>query len=170
MISLELSPQSTRARSARRGSLVVEAVISAALLGTAAYALTRLARTSAVLSQQADQQLAATLTAENLVERLRRVETGDLSQQATTIAQSLADTSQCEIGVFTESFTNADRQGIHLRIDVTSSPQNRVTLHDWRLVDSSDLVDPSDGEDDNGSVNVEGDEDSSGETGEGDDE
>lgn len=150
---LESYLKTIRARPARRGSLVIEAVISAALLATAGYALTRLARTSSTLSQQADQQLAATLTAENLVERLRALESDELQQRATTVAQSLADASQCEIEVLTESFTHAGREGIHIRIDVSSSPQNRVTIHDWRLVDSNNAGEEDPDDDDSGDAN-----------------
>jgi len=117
----------------RGGSLVIEAVIAAALLATATYGLTQLAKSAAVLRQQSDQRLAATLAAENTLERLRGVPLAELTGQADEVAEIVAASSGCEVDVSTTPFTAAARDGIHLRVDVSPSQNIRVTLHDWRL-------------------------------------
>jgi hypothetical protein len=117
----------------RRGSLIIEAVISVALLATAGYALTRLARNAANLSQQADQRLVATLTAANTIERLRGLSAQQVSERASDVATDLSEVSGCEVQLATEPFTTPDHTGIHIRIVVSAPGNVRVTAHDWRL-------------------------------------
>jgi hypothetical protein len=137
---------------ARRGSLVIEAAISVALLATAAYGLTRLASDWAQLNRQADQRLAATLAAENTRERLRRVTDDRLEEQAVEIAALVAEASGCDIEVSTEPFTHRDREGIHVRVEASPERNTRVTLHDWRLPATRSQQSESSGEETSGSV------------------
>jgi len=122
----------------RRGALIVEAVIALVLLATATVALTKLARSSAALVRQSDQRLTATLAAENTIQRLRGVATGDLADQADTVAKLVAQDAGCEIDVTTEPFTTGERQGIHLRVDASFSPAVGISLHDWRFDSEAD--------------------------------
>ncbi len=120
-------------RSQRRGSLVIEAVIASALLATAILALGKLAQSAAALGHQADQRLAATLAGENLLERLRAVPIEAVGERADELADVVAQQTQCDVEVSAKPFSVADREGIHVQVDVSPSPQVRVTLHDWRL-------------------------------------
>ena len=127
------SLRSARRGSERAGSLVIEAVISVALLASATYALTKLARSTAELNRQTDQRLAATLTAENALERLRGLSAEQVAQQVAGIAQSMSESSGCDVEITSAPFVSGDRGGIHIRVDVVPSENARVTLHDWRL-------------------------------------
>jgi len=117
----------------RRGALIIEAVIALVLLTTATIALTKLAKSSAALGQQSDQRLTATLAAENTIQRLQGVAAEKLSEQADQVAALVAQDAGCEIDVSTEPFTTGDREGIHVRVDVSIAPAIRVSLHDWRF-------------------------------------
>lgn len=121
-------------RRRRRGSLVIEAAIAVTLLATAAYGLSRLASGWTVLSRQADQRLTATLAAENARERLRRLSDEQLTEQADAIAAAIGEESGCQLSVTTTPFTDADRDGMHVRVDVVPGANVRVTLHDWRII------------------------------------
>jgi Tfp pilus assembly protein PilV len=104
-------------------------VISVALLASASFALTKLARSAAELSQQSDQRLTAVLTAENTLERLRGVPAEQLARRSDEVAEQMTLASGCQVEVTTASFP----QGVHVRVDVSPSANSRVTLHDWRL-------------------------------------
>ena len=118
----------------RAGSLIIEAVVSVALLASATFALAKLAQSAAELSQQSDQRLAAALVAENTLERLRGVPAEQIASRSEDVAEQMRMTSGCKVEVTTEPFS----QGVHVRVDVSPSPNVRVTLHDWRLAAPDD--------------------------------
>jgi Tfp pilus assembly protein PilV len=127
-------PPPRRTNSPRTGSLVIEAVIAVALLATAAYGLTKLASSAAALSRQSDQRLAATLAAENTVERLRRLPAERLAAEAGGVAQLVSESAACQVEVSTETFSVAAGKSVHVRVDASPAKNIRVTLHDWRWV------------------------------------
>ena len=119
----------------RVGSLIVEAVIASMLMVTATIALAQLARHSAALSSQADQRLAATLAAENMIERLNDLSDDKVRAGAAAVVAEVAEVSGCRIVVDSEPFDSGSGRGLHVR--VVASPQAdadlRVSLHDWRI-------------------------------------
>ncbi len=117
----------------RRGSLVIEAVVVIALLATAFVALGKLAATSAALSQNADQRLAATLAAENLLQRLQSVSIDAVVADAQQIAKTIQDSCGYQINLKTDQFRASERDAIHVAVTVTASDVVSVTLHDWRI-------------------------------------
>lgn len=128
-----MSAHQSNRRPDRRGSLVVEAAIVVILLATAAFALTRLARSSAALNRQADQRLAATLAAENAVDHLRNVAADQLAEKADQVAKQVSESNQVDIKVVTDEFELNGTSGIHVRVESTPSEVVKVTLHDWRI-------------------------------------
>ena len=131
-------------RRGRRGSLVIEAAIAVTLLATAAYGLSRIASGWTVLSRQADQRLTATLAAENARERLRRLSDEQLPEQADAIAAAIGEETGCQLSVTTTPFTDDDRDGVHVRVDVVPGVNMRVTLHDWRIIQQPEQEPESD--------------------------
>ncbi|MGI9474886.1 MAG: hypothetical protein ACR2NZ_25370 [Rubripirellula sp.] len=131
----------------RNGSLVIECVIAAALIATATLALTRLARNSVALNHQADDRLAAKLTAENLLERSKSIDIDRLESQFGPLAAKMQEETDAIIDVSANPFESGEHQGVHLRIEVAAAPNAAVTLHDWRIaekdVDSEQLTDTS---------------------------
>lgn len=127
-------PPLRRTNFPRTGSLVIEAVIAVALLATAVYGLTKLASSAAALSRQSDQRLAATLAAENTVERLRRLPAERLAAEARGVAQLVSESAACDVEVSTEIFSVAAGNSVHVRVDASPTKNVRITLHDWRWI------------------------------------
>jgi Tfp pilus assembly protein PilV len=136
LIQLQHRPPQ-RTKFPRSGSLVIEAVIAVALLATAAYGLAKLASSAAALSRQSDQRLAATLAAENTVERLRRLPAERLAAEAGGVAHLVSESAACEVKVSTDIFSVAAGKSVHVRVDASPAKNIRVTLHDWRWVNES---------------------------------
>ena len=117
----------------RGGSLVIECVVAAVLIATASLAMTQMAKQAIDLNQQANQRLAAKLTAENLLERLRNLPADRLEAESGSIASETEETSLSAIEIAVTPFESGDHRGLHLRVQVDAAPNARVTLHDWRL-------------------------------------
>ena len=153
MIRDKALPERRHGRSRRRGSLIIEAVIAVALLATAGLALTRLASSAALLSRHSSQTLAATLTAENTIERFRGLAADQVLQRAADIGTDLANQSGCQVQVETDEFLTSEQKGIHIQVTVTIEDSIRVVAHDWRLSGQGEVANrdddqPSEDEDD----------------------
>lgn len=120
--------------SSRQGSLVIECVVAAALIATATLALTRLAHHTTQLNHQSNDRLSAKLTAENFRERCKEIDAAQLETRVAALAESMSQQYGAEITVRSDSFESGNRNGIHLRIHVATTPNAHVTLHDWRLI------------------------------------
>lgn len=129
----------------RRGSLVIEAVISIALLATAGIALTRLSQNASVLNLQSDDRLALTLTAENTIDRLRAVPDQELAENAERIADAMSKSYRCKVEVDVVEFDGPGGSGLHLVVTATDNRSQRVQLHDWRVAVTGEL--PEEGDD-----------------------
>lgn len=131
-----------RRKTARRASLMVEAVIAVTLLSTAIVALGKLAQSTARLQIQSDQRLTAALAADNLFERLREIPTPSIDESAKELAAQWLAKTGCKLEVETEPFTVRGRDGVHVTVISRPSDGRPVTLHDWYLASPSE--DPSD--------------------------
>ena len=125
--------RSSNCHRSRCGSLIVESVIVIALLATAFVALGNLATSSSAISQNADQRLAATLAAENMLQRLQAVSFDSVIEQSPAVAKLIQNSSGYELQVKAEEFRAGDRDAIHLIVTVAASETVSVTLHDWRF-------------------------------------
>lgn len=129
----------TRRRRLRDGSLLIEAVIAIMLLATASLAVMRLAATSVTLQRDAEQKLAATLTAQNILARLDRMspesfdDLDGLSKSLEQIEVSYEETFPGDVVISARRFENQGIAGVHLHVLVTIGPNVRVSLDDWRL-------------------------------------
>ena len=121
----------------RTGSLIIESVVATALLATALVALGKLAATSAAISQTADQRLAATLIAENVLERLKVVEFDAVPGESAEIAASIQQSCPYEVQVTGDAFLAGDREARHIIVTVRPSLHVTIQLHDWRVRETS---------------------------------
>ncbi len=121
----------------RRGSLIIESVVAIALLATAFIALGNLAASSAAISRNADQRLAATLAAENVLEQLRDVPFDALAQKASELGKAIEDSYGYKSQIETNDFRVGGRDAVHLAVTIRPSENVSVTLHDWRIDQSS---------------------------------
>ncbi len=117
----------------RSASVIIEVVLSAALLATAGVALAKLSRGAGSLSQQADQHLAAELAADNVLNRLASLPADEVKERAAKIAKAVAEDTGCEVDTNVESFESGDARGVHVRVEVTTEMAVRVVRHAWRL-------------------------------------
>ena len=117
----------------RRGSSILEAVISVALLASAMFALSKLSQSAAAMSRQADLRLSAQVAAENVITRLQNVPAADLADAANQAAQAVESNSNCQITVDTHEFSSGSGTGVHLTVIATSGKNESVKRHDWRL-------------------------------------
>ncbi len=119
--------------SRRHGSLIIEAAVSFVLLTTAAVGLMQLARSSTVLTRDADMRTACELATENAIQRLSDVPLSEIESRVEEVAKAVTEITKCEVTISTEPFETGDRQGIHLRVQASANHDQRVTLHDWRF-------------------------------------
>ncbi len=117
----------------RRGSLIIESVVALALLTTAFLALGKLAGASAALAKDANRRLSATLTGENVLERLRMISFDAVIDDAAQIAAAMQESYGCEIQVATEAIELNDREAIHVVVTVQPAATLSITLHDWLI-------------------------------------
>ena len=129
----------------RRGSLIIESVVAIALLATAFLALGNLAASSAAISRNADQRLAATLAAENVLERLRDVPFDALAEKASELGKTIPDSYGYEGQIETNDFRGGGRDAIHLAVTIRPNENVSVTLHGWRI-DQSPASEEEDGD------------------------
>ncbi len=115
------------------GSFVIEAVISVLLLATASLAVVRLARSSVDLQLRADREMAAALTAQNVIRQLDALPSDPFPEQVAEIENAYGQQSGCDVSISLRPFDRDGVAGLHLRVDVAAGDQARVTLHDWRL-------------------------------------
>ncbi|MCG8650698.1 MAG: hypothetical protein MI861_12750, partial [Pirellulales bacterium] len=123
----------------RQGGFLIEAVIATALLATALLGLAKLARTSALLQRQADQRLAASLAAENVLEKLKPMPVDTLVAQAGGVARRVEESSNCEVQLTVDSMQISGRRAAHLTVKAAASEHTQVTLHHW-VIDRIDLA------------------------------
>ena len=128
-----MSFKNRNALSSRTASVVVEAVVALALLATALIALGKLATTSTAVRQQSDAQLAATLVAENTLERLSAIAFDDATDQTPKIANTMRESSGYDVVAKTDSFRVGEQESMHVTVQVRSGDLVAVTLHDWRV-------------------------------------
>ena len=117
----------------RAGGFIVEAVVSSVLLATASVGLIQLARSSAELRHRADRELAAFLTAANVLERLRPISSDELPERIDAVEQECARSSGCAVTITSRPFDAQGVAGIHLRVDVVAEDHVQLALHDWRM-------------------------------------
>ncbi|TWT83708.1 hypothetical protein CA13_51750 [Planctomycetes bacterium CA13] len=129
-----------RRQSARRkrGSLLVEAAISAVLLVTATVALLKFAKAMKVLNEQANGRLAVTLAAQNAIGRLQALPFALIDSSSDEISKAISETCQCDVDVKTELFESNQRTGVHFVVRAKQSDSVSVTLHDWRFETTGD--------------------------------
>ena len=125
---------------ARQGSLVIDAVVALALLTTAFVALGRLANSSAALSLNSDQRLAATLAGENVVERLRSVAFDALDDKAAEAGRAVEETTGFDVQIKITPFQLETREAIHLSVRVQVSEEVSVNIHDWRIANAASVA------------------------------
>ena len=125
----------------RRGSLLIEAGVSLLLLGTAAVALTKLARGSVELQHQSDAAFASALAAENVRERLTALSDSEFDSESDAdfsgITESVSKSSGCSVNVTKNAFSAGAVGGVHLVIEVGHPPDTRVVLDSWRFSNSN---------------------------------
>jgi Tfp pilus assembly protein PilV len=117
----------------RRGSLIIESVVALALLTTAFVALGKLAAASAAVGRDANQRLAAMLTAENALERLRTIPFDTVVDEAPKIAAAMQVRYGCEIRMVTKPFAVGGCEAIHVSVTVQREATVSITLHDWLI-------------------------------------
>lgn len=127
-----MNHDNTHFRLSRRGSLIIESVVALTLLATALVALGKLAATSTAIGKQGDQRLAATLAAENLLERLDAIPFEEVAAEARRIADVIEESCGYDIAATTEEFRAGDTDSIHVSVTVRASSLVAVTLHDWK--------------------------------------
>lgn len=110
---------------------MIEAVVALALLATATAAVAKLGRTRALLEQQADGRVAATLAAENVLAIVRAESFTAVAGAAEATARQVGQDSDCQVAVATAEFDTAGRRGIHVRVTAQQAPGPPVILHDW---------------------------------------
>ena len=126
---------------------MIEAVIAVALLATASLAVVQLARSSVDLQLRGDREIAAILTAQNVLMRLDGMDSAQLQQdQMAVIEQSASKASGCEVAISLIPFDGQGAAGTHIEVEVTAGNQVRVQLHDWRLASSSQSTENAQGE------------------------
>ncbi|TWU47246.1 hypothetical protein Poly51_50450 [Rubripirellula tenax] len=124
---------SVRPSRMRRGSVVLEAVLASALLATAGVTLARLAQSSAALNRQSDQQLAATLAADNVMHRLDGLSVEDVRSSVDKTCASISRSSGCDVQAIIDDVVGVDARGIHVRVEVTTGGGGRVRRHHWKF-------------------------------------
>ncbi len=133
----------------RKGSFVVEAVVAAALFSTAVLACSRLALSTAKLSVRADQQLAAQLTAENVLAQLRATPFDQIDSVTQALQTRAKESSGLDVQIESEPFTAGQRDALKLTVKVDpiakrqSGQVNWMTLYDWRIDDPPPTTPPS---------------------------
>ena len=127
----------------------MEAIVAVLLLATASLAVVRLARSSVDLQRRADREMAAALTAQNVLAHLAPIASDQLPDQIADVERSFGNRSGCDVDISIRPFDREGVTGIHLGVKVTAGNQARVEMHDWRL----DL--PSSGEVRDGEVRDE---------------
>ena len=129
---------SSRLSATRRGSLIIEVVISAALFATAVIALGRLSQTTAKLGIQADQRLSAKLTAENVLQHLHQSAADSLDESIAEVETSASATSGFRVKITSDEFQFAGRDATHFVVEIRDSKSEhglKVVVQDWRLSD-----------------------------------
>lgn len=127
----------------RRGSLIIEAVVSSALLATAVVAVTHLGVASKKLGSQADAQMLATLEAANILERLQGSELNSLNAQAASIQASYPSDSAT---ITATPFSNGPNDGVHLFVELRVNERAVASVNDWRLVATKPVQEPDETE------------------------
>ncbi len=118
----------------RGGSFVIEGVVAVALLATAAIAVVRLARSSADLQLRSDREIAAVLTAQNVLARLDGLGSNRLEpEQIAAVEEACEQASSCDVSISLVPFDGQGVAGTHIQVEVTAGDQVRVELQDWRL-------------------------------------
>ncbi|QDT04049.1 hypothetical protein K227x_24350 [Rubripirellula lacrimiformis] len=115
----------------RCGSVIIEVVLAVSLLAVAGVALTKLSRGASMLGRTADQHLAATLAAENTLERMRALPTGQWSTQGDAIASAVGNDTQCTVTVAVDDFQSGPNEGVHIQVQATLGDAVTVRQHDW---------------------------------------
>jgi Tfp pilus assembly protein PilV len=118
----------------RRGSLIVEIVVAAALFSTAVFALGRLAQQTASLSVRADDQLGAQLTGENILARLQAADYEQLAKAAKKI-ESADTNAPYTVQITTKVMKVKEVAATRLSVEINRGAQILV-LHDWRFAPS----------------------------------
>ncbi|TWU37563.1 hypothetical protein Q31b_43510 [Novipirellula aureliae] len=117
----------------RRGSLILEAAISALLMVTATVALLKLAKTSSQLSRSSDQRVALQLATDNAAERMSVIPFDEIAGQTDKVAKTVSETSDCQCEITSYPFEVGDRNGIHLIMTTRISDRISRTQHRWIL-------------------------------------
>lgn len=142
----------------RRGSVILEAVISVAILATAMVALTKLAQISSALHQESDGRLAAALAAENVMTRLDAVAVDQLSDEIEKAVVAVEEASGCEITPKLVPFEVNGRKAVHVELEVQAAEGLGVTIHRWIAQDASESSASETGEDQSDPAEEESDE------------
>jgi Tfp pilus assembly protein PilV len=119
----------------RVAGVLIEAIIAATLLVTATTALTRYVVSSRQLSIAADQRLAAQLSCQNVIERLRAVSADDWQSQSELIAAAVFETSGIVTKIDVDSFQIDERDAVHatVRCQIGNSEDDFVDNHAWKV-------------------------------------
>lgn len=115
---------------------MIEAVIAVALLATAGVAVARLSQNAAVLNQQSDDRVALVMAVENTLGRLRTLSIEDLQTKTKEVASAISESTGCNVTVDIDEFSGKNGTGFHLVVSAVDKHNQRVALHDWRLVES----------------------------------
>ncbi|TWU51360.1 hypothetical protein [Rubripirellula reticaptiva] len=129
----DLKSKCVRRARAVHGSVIVEAVLAAAMLATAGVALAKLSRGSVDLGRQSDRQLAATLAADNFLTRIRPLLADEVREEAEAAGQSVASNAGCIARVSVDDFEDGDIHGVHVIAEFSAGDGTLVRRHDWRL-------------------------------------
>ena len=126
-----------RTRDRRKGSIIIECVVSALVLASCGVALLKWTRASTALSRKADIRLANQLIADNAAERLENSSITDAVDKASQIATELTTNHSVPVVIRNDEFIANDDssnrlRGIHFTIEVSQDDAStKTTRHAW---------------------------------------